>query len=363
MTITADMQAPGSAGVAPAAQPGWWRHSFALPVPRGLVDAVLWCMAAYLMTSKLIVLVYAVAAQDLLRIGNAAIEIEEVLFHLPLFLGMSALIERHVGLRTLSLAVILAVFSHEIELFTGIIHDALAAIGFYALAYGETGLASEINIQYGIVTAYGLVFPAALAMALWRRSVARWFVVLIMTATLGTTTLFHLVIVDSALLTYLEEARADTRRAMAAAIDLPRPEDFEAQCAQAGVLCAQLPVTSGLPADWKASVAEPLARAAERLHWQVMGSGAERYSTTVIRPAGALDRDVRGQQYLYRRQGGMYRVAIDVRSYNHLPARHKIYFATLTSAAHLWWVFGGMALLAFHRRRVAYQFLKARSGL
>ena len=293
---------------------------------------------------------------DLIATGEAFIYAEEFLFQVPLFLGIAALFMRQVGARALMLITIVSFLANNIDLIDYHLHNLLDHLDLYP-AYFRHGVPDgPVNVQLAILLCYAIVYPLVWLSVLIpsRRTVPRSFVLLIMTATLGTTTLFHELIVNNALVTTLDQERLLNREYLARIIDVPDEASFMTLCQRAGVDCLaadirQLPEL-GPPA---------MGKRIQDTHWAAIADDDRPVSTHVeALITGALDADLRGNQFAYHRDGERYRLAVDMTSYNHLPARYKIYFGALMITAHFWWVYGGFALLAFHRSRFSWRFAR-----
>ena len=293
----------------------------------------------------LVSLVDTALHRDVVMAADAALRFEEWLFQVPLFLAGLAIIGMRRAGPVWALAVILAFIANESRLFSEIIHGVLDHGGLYphALRHGN----GPVNVQWATLIAYGLVWPVLAMQVIWSktRHIGRVFTLVIITVTLGTTFLFHQVLINQALHLALEEARDRQFAAMAQAITRPTKDNFLADCRLYQIWCDQAAVDA-MAIDPPADFADWVGQVPQK---SSSGLVSER------RHASPLQRQLIGQQALYWHDDTAQRWAVDRAVYTPIVARYKIYFAILVSAAHLAWAFGGMALLALHRSPLRYR--------
>ncbi|MEM6901916.1 MAG: hypothetical protein AAF556_01590 [Pseudomonadota bacterium] len=297
----------------------------------------------------------AMQAGSIYDLGEEVIFAEEFIFRVPLVLGILALFMRELGARALLLATLIAMVMNNINFFDGILHRFLDQNDLYPLVLRRGDPTNAVNSQIPISFTYLFVYLALVVSVLIkaRRTISRIFLLLIMTATLGTTTLFHQLLVDGALVIAIDQERMINRQHLTAIVTVPDEATFQRLCSASATTCATGGVNGPPPAAHPA-LNQAIIQSFERLK---SGSIASNTHTEALR-VGALDLDLRGMQFALHREGERYRLAVDMGSYNHLPARYKVYFGTLMIFAHMWWVYGGLALLSFHRSRFAWRFAK-----
>lgn len=298
----------------------------------------------------------ALHAGSIYDLGVEVIYAEEFIFRVPLVLGFLALFARDLGLRMLLLATAIAFGLNSLDFFDGILHRFLDQNDLYPLSLRRGDPSQAVNSQIPISFAYLIVYLGLVVSALIkaRRSISRIFLLLIMTATLGTTTLFHQLLLDGALVTAIDQERMIHRQHLSAIATVPDEGTFERLCAVSATNCVVGDMTGPPPANADPAINQAIVQAFGRLQ-----SGQSETATHAeAQIVGALDLDLRGKQFVLHREGERYRLAVDMGSYNHLPARYKVYFGTLMIFAHLWWVYGGIALLSFHRSKFAWRFAK-----
>jgi len=297
----------------------------------------------------------ALGGTDGAAAADAWIMTEQFVFLVPLFLAVAALLRRGVGLAELAVAVVAAHYANETYLFIEHVHGALDRWRVYPEAFRHGNPNGPINVQYGILTFYAAVLPLLALQCLLRRwrTLGRLFVLLVAVVALGTTYIFHRVVVEADLIRTVAEQRAERLAGMEFAARLSSDDEFRGACAVLRVDCHVLPEGAMAAKDALGGAPEPLARAARQAHREAAARGAAGAVVARAFPVGVLSSDLRGNQFVYARRGDTVRVAVDDLSYNATVWRHKAYFTVLVVAAHAWWVFGGMALLGWHRRRLA----------
>jgi len=314
--------------------------------------------AGYVMGWHFLLLFQADWNGNVMELGARFIYFEEMLFHVPLFLGIAALFLRQVDGRVLLALTFLAFWFNNNNIISHDLHGLLDSWHLYPEAFRHGRVDGPINVQYAILTCYAVVYPLLWLTVLMpsRRTMSRIFVLLILTVILGTTTLFHQVVIDRALVTAVNEERSLRLQYLENIADVPDEASFMTLCRRWGGICETGSMASA-PHD-PAGVPDFLRGRIARAHEASQLRGKDSLSVSEAQPVGALDADLRGRQFVFHRDGDRWRLAVDMSSYNHIPARYKIYFGALMIAAHLWWVYGGFGLLAFHRSRFAWRFAR-----
>lgn len=292
-------------------------------------------------------------------LGEQIIYAEEAIFRVPLVLGMLALFMRELGGRALLLATAIAYLLNSNDVFDGLLHNFLDQNDLYPLFLRRGNPEQAVNSQIPVSFAFLIVYLGLLITVLIRkrRTISRIFMLLIMSVTLGTTALFHQLLLDSALVTAIDQERMIYRHHLSAIAALPDEAAFQSLCQASATTCITRSMSSGLASSELTT--DPAINQAVVRAFQALSADDIRSEThTEALIVGALDRDLRGKQFVLHREDDRYRLAVDMGSYNHLPARYKVYFGTLMIFAHMWWVYGGLALLTFHRSRFAWRFAK-----
>ncbi|MEO0392212.1 MAG: hypothetical protein AAF213_03070 [Pseudomonadota bacterium] len=272
-----------------------------------------------------------IAAGNRPALGPALMRLAAWLSLVPLAIGVASMISKRLdGLGLMLMALVAGLVAPLITVDTGD-HQPWIWLG-YALIYPLLWL--------------NIIRPA-------RRSLARSFTLLILTVTLMTSALFHLIVVDLAYRSVVAQERGATRQELITIIDLPQ-ELFEQQCRLRVLGCWSGPPDQA-PDMGNATLQDKLAAVHEAIEaYQLYGL------RRVVEPENvtALSADLRGDQLAYFHTGEEYRVAWDNRHYGHLTWRYQIYLGALMASAHLWWVFGGFILLAFHQSKTAWRYAK-----
>jgi hypothetical protein len=285
----------------------------------------------------------AYASKDASLLADGWIMTEQFLFHVPLFMAIIALFRRKLGLIELMVVTVVGHWLNEFNFFPQIVHGILFDNDLYPKAFKAPN--GAVNVQYAILLVYFAIVPAIYGFALRKRTrtISRVFAALIITATLGTTLLFHKLVVEADLITTVDRARNERLAVMETAVTLPSEKDFQAFCTLLKTDCATLasdqPFTLGSP---------EMADAARSIHTNAMNTGKDKVVVPFKGRVGVLTKDLRGSMLVYARAGSSYRVILDNTSYNHFVWDHKVQFAILMSVAHLVWAYGGYLLLAFH---------------
>lgn len=319
--------------------------SFAPPTARAAEAAILAVVAAQALAHHALAIWGAWSAGDVLALGDAWIMAEQSAFHVPLVLAAVAAATGRVGGRALLAAIAAGHWANEFRLLDGHLHGFLESNRLYPAAFYHGS--GSVNVQYAILLLYAVALPWLASAAIRRRTLDRLFVLLIVTTTLGTTMLFHKVVVESALQGSVEHVRAQKLAAMRATQGLGA-DVFRSACRTLDVACLDLPEGAGMPlgGHWSPALAEVVTK----LHRDTAGRPVRHAQALRI---GVLKPDLRGEQYAYERDAAGARVMVDDASYATLPARYKAYFSILLVSAHAWWAGGGVALLAWHRRRLS----------
>lgn len=277
-----------------------------------------------------------------------AINTEQAVFHVPMVLALAVILNPKPGWITFLGCVIVGHLLNETALIHHHLHTLLDRLDLYPLAFRHGRPDVAVNVQYA-----GLMVWMVLAVGLvWRlvvrrtRTRHRLFLCLMMGVCLGTTLLFHKLVVEYALQGAVAEARAHRRAVVAEAMALPSRLAFVRMCASVDVTCTEGSWEDG---PWSKPGGVP------SMHMHAMQASA-----SVMRPGDMAQEvamgslvvpDLRGNQFVLMRRGDRYRLGIDNSSYNPIVYRHKHVFAALMVAAHTWWLGGGMLLLSWHDRR------------
>lgn len=354
MTLVADQMTAESAPTGRVTGPvvvGWLRTVW----DSVWLRALLWLLVGHVAALHGVQFYQAWQGDNLLGLADRAINVEEFIFDVPMFLGLLALMFRRIDWRVLLLATLLAHLDNRTLLIDHYLHNFLQDHDVYPAMFRHGNPNQPVNIQLAILSCYAVVYALLWLTVLLpaRRTMGRVFVLLIMTVTLGTTLLFHQVVVDHALGTTLAQERLATRQYLTRIIDVPEDTGFMTLCRRSGAIC--LTGTGDQPPVVEAPRLVPRIAAAYRASRDVGGDPVLRVEAVQV---GGLASDLRGQQFAFYGNREHWRLAVDMTSYNHLPARYKLYFAALVAVAHLWWVYGGFALLAFHQSRFAWRFAR-----
>lgn len=282
--------------------------------------------------------------------ANQFIMLEQSLFLSVPFLILISAFQKSFGYFTYLISLLLGYLSNEFEIFTDHVHSFLLSNSIYPDSWvAQDGTA---NVQYAVLSFYIFSICAFVIVRMIKRSmsIAHYFVILGTIVALGTTVLFHILIVQSSLSQNMQESRNENMSIIEVIMDV-EPDAFADTCTENGFNCSVYDERSDLQDVLNEQVplyAENALRTLELDSLRVNPIGRYTFSGEI----GLLDTDVRGKQFgIGIDKNGMYRFVYDDKSYNHIVWRHKIYFATLVVVAHLWWFFGLTTLLQFHYSR------------
>jgi len=305
-----------------------------------LTDGVCWflgaCAIGYMFLATLDVLLH----RDIVLTADALLRCEEWLFHVPLYLCVLAIFGAKINGRDWALAVFMAFVASETKLFSLHLHNFLTDFDLYPGFARHPGVSA--NVQWPILLSYALCWPILLVQVIIRktRHIGRIFMLVITTATLGTTLLFHQLVIGVALKETLNDAREHQMQIMHRLARGGGNEfgQFEITCHHFQLWCAQGTIHHAPPSDFAAWARRP----------DLPLLDIQR------RSFNPLSRTLDGQQAIYTSIPAP-RWIIDRMSYTPIIARHKIIFAVLVSVAHLVWSWGGIGLLALHRSPVRFR--------
>jgi len=269
-------------------------------------------------------------------------------FNIPLFAAAVTLARREIGWTTVALCALASFLATEASLVHVVIHDFLDDHRVYPDILRHDSPANRINSQYAALSGYLVVLTSLAGLLAVRRmrSLSRLFLLAISLGHLGVIGVSHVTLTQWSMLDTLEAARAERMRAMRTIAALPSDADFQEACRGFGVACwvvpADAPFRSGSPLlgdavrDLRAGLSERTPTAGRSLE---------------LLPLGPLNLHVTAKQAAVAVRDGRHRVVEDTVSLTEAAAWYKIYYAVTNVAAHAVWMFGGFALLCWHRRR------------
>lgn len=172
------------------------------------------------------------------------------------------------------------------------------------------------------------------------RSIDRLFVLLIGVMVAISGTLFHLVLIDH----NMHQIADNNKHTMEWIARTSSDKAFKNTCKEFGFECHQAPMGS------KFTHADPRYSA----FIGMIQSGAARQRPVMYASRHFEIRGDHASQVTYAQDGHEYRVIIDARgAYDRAFDYATIYYAGLCFASHAFWIFGGLWLLRYHRRRGA----------
>lgn len=282
--------------------------------------------------------------RDVIITANALIRMEEWLFLIPLLLGLFAITGARITGSQWGAAVFVALILSESHFFTGTLHDWLMQAGLYP-PFAKHG--DQVNVQWTALMCYAVLWPILLIQICRSRTrhLGRVFTLIIMTATLGTTFLFHKLVIGVGLRNNLTELRQQQFHAIYQALAAPDQHEFYRLCRKAELWCQQAAKDMSI-SDSPADFADWIKQENDYL---AIRTDVEQRSFS------PLSSTLNGNQAVFERSEDYSRVAIDRMGYTPVVARFKIIFALLVGAAHLVWSWGGVGLLALHRSNVRFR--------
>ncbi|SOC27206.1 hypothetical protein [Thalassospira xiamenensis] len=306
------------------------------------------CMAVI---SHVLAVGTAISEDAQMDIANGWIMAEQFAFHVPQFLGVVVLVSGRLTLNRFLMCVILAYVFNELGVFSERLHGFLEVNHFYPDAFYHGN--QSVNVQYAILIFYAALAPLlCIRISLKKiRTIDTVFVTLIFFTMIGTTFIFHKIIVENALKTAIEDTRYNRMQSMQLISNLPTGDAFsrlfQDSCNKIDVSCFVLNPGEPLPAGKRYSeMLLEMARSVQR------DTGNKQVFFSQSLYVGGLEEEMYGEQYVFRRlPDETVRFIVDTQDYGMIPAEYKPYFAILMLCAHIWWVGGGTALLFWHKRR------------
>ncbi|GAB5388949.1 MAG: hypothetical protein Alpg2KO_19170 [Alphaproteobacteria bacterium] len=236
-----------------------------------------------------------------------------------------------------------------------VLADYLSLAPLLALAGGVSPRLESANSDLVLMILLGVVASILTGLALWRRTRSQdrviWAVVT--TVMVATGTWFHLLFINGQMISlFFEEERFLQQVA-----DLPEPE-FKAICQGLDLICTSNPVGETYTYDPLPLLTDTIAQYRSRRPEQAPPGARVGFSGH--NPDNTTDGPY---AYAYLEQNGTYRVLVS-RSRLRVPYNATAAaFMLQIGVAHVIWLFGGLAVMAGHRRSVTKLITKAKRRL
>lgn len=280
------------------------------------------------------------------EIADNWIMMEQFFFHIPMVLAFTLIFRKKITYLNIALSIIIAFLLNQFDIIFGLLHNFLVDYNIYPdfFYHGTT----NVNVQYTLILLYLVSFSILFISLLKKRSFDRIFIFIILMTLLGTTTLFHYVIVDNALKNVLLDARQHKIEKMRLLI--PQIKENSEICKEYQTVCLFLKEDETLSEYDPDLISSDLLEAIKRIKQETVSKPTYFEQKLKI---SALNENLKGDQYIFfRNKESEIFILIDIQKYQKYAQEYKKYFAILMISAHTWWLGGGLFLLFWHKNRV-----------